>query len=35
MLLLGTFLFLLPLAVLFATCLIATGLVRFYFQRDP
>ena len=35
MLLLGTFLFLLPLAVLFATCLIAAGLVRFYFQRDP
>jgi K+-transporting ATPase A subunit len=35
MLLLGTFLFLLPLAVLFATFLIAAGLVRFYFQRDP
>jgi hypothetical protein len=35
MLLLGTFLFLLPLAVLFVTCLIAAGLVRLYFQRDP
>jgi hypothetical protein len=35
MLLLGAFLFLLPLAVLVATGLVVAGLVRFYFQRGP
>jgi len=34
-LLLGTFLFLLPLAVLFVTGALVVGLVRFYFQREP
>ena len=34
-LLLGAFLFLLPLAVLVATGLVVVGLVRFYFQRGP
>ena len=33
--LLGAFLFLLPLAVLVATGLVVVGLVRFYFQRGP
>ncbi len=33
--LLGAFLFLLPLAVLVATGLVVAGLVRFYFQRAP
>jgi len=32
-LLLGAFLFLLPLAVLFVTGVLVVGLVRFYFQR--
>jgi len=35
MLLLGAFLFLLPLAVLVATGLVVAGLARFYFQRGP
>jgi len=35
MLLLGAFLFLLPLAVLFVTGVLVVGLVRFYFQRVP
>ena len=35
MLLLGAFLFLLPLAVLVVTGLVVAGLVRFYFQRGP
>ena len=34
-LLLGAFLFLLPLAVLFVTGLVVAGLVRFYFQHGP
>jgi hypothetical protein len=34
-LLLGAFLFLLPLAVLLVTGLVVAGLVRFYFQRRP
>ena len=34
-LLLGTFLLVLPLAVLVATGLVVVGLVRFYFQRGP
>ena len=33
--LLGAFLFLLPLAVLFVTGVLVVGLVRFYFQRGP
>ena len=33
--LLGAFLFLLPLAALFVTGVLVVGLVRFYFQRGP
>jgi len=34
-LLLGAFLFLLPLAVLIVTGVLVVGLLRFYFQRGP